>query len=160
MRSNFEAAINEWSNLNEDDTYLNSNVMLGRANAFYNLEQLNASLGNYVKIKEDFEEKESAIARPTPEESAHQEIYNVLIAVYNNIGAIYERKGNTAQALKHYWKAIEVARKIDLTTEIANYNKDMVFKAKPTGTLPLLDDWLSPTIDTVKELQNTKKGRL
>ena len=82
MRSNFEAAINEWSNLNEDDTYLNSNVMLGRANAFYNLEQLNASLGNYVKIKEDFEEKESAIARPTPEESAHQEIYNVLIAVY------------------------------------------------------------------------------
>jgi hypothetical protein len=36
----------------------------------------------------------------------------------------------------------------------------MVFKAKPNGALPLLDDWLSPTIDTVKELQNTKKGRL
>lgn len=160
MRSDFEAALNEWSNLSEDDTYLNSNVMIGRANAFYNLEQLNASLGNYIKIKEDFEDKESAIARPTPEESAHQEIYNVLIAVYNNIGAVYERKGNSAQALKHYWKAIEVARKIGLTTEIANYNKDMVFKAKPGSALPLLDDWLSPTIDTVKELQNTKKGRL
>ena len=134
--------------------------MIGRANAFYNLDQLNASLGNYIKIKEDFEEKESVIARPTPEESAHQEIYNVLIAVYNNIGAVYERKGNSAQALKHYWKAIEVARKIGLTTEIANFNKDMVFKAKPNGAPPLLDDWLSPTIDTVKELQNTKKGRL
>ncbi|MBK6605580.1 MAG: hypothetical protein IPG24_08860 [Leptospiraceae bacterium] len=160
MRSDYEAALNEWSNLSEDDTYLNSNVMIGRANAFYNLDQLNASLGNYIKIKEDFEEKESVIARPTPEESAHQEIYNVLIAVYNNIGAVYERKGNSAQALKHYWKAIEVARKIGLTTEIANFNKDMVFKAKPNGALPLLDDWLSPTIDTVKELQNTKKGRL
>ncbi len=160
MRSDYEAALNEWSNLSEDDTYLNSNVMIGRANAFYNLDQLNASLGNYIKIKEDFEEKESVIARPTPEESAHQEIYNVLIAVYNNIGAVYERKGNSAQALKHYWKAIEIARKIGLTTEIANFNKDMVFKAKPNGALPLLDDWLSPTIDTVKELQNTKKGRL
>lgn len=160
MRSDYEAALNEWSNLSEDDTYLNSNVMIGRANAFYNLDQLNASLGNYIKIKEDFEEKESVIARPTPEESAHQEIYNVLIAVYNNIGAVYERKGNSAQALKHYWKAIEVARKIGLTTEIANFNKDMVFKAKPNGAPPLLDDWLSPTIDSVKELQNTKKGRL
>ncbi|HMW06142.1 MAG TPA: hypothetical protein PK079_10525 [Leptospiraceae bacterium] len=160
MRSDYEAALNEWSNLSEEDTYRNSNVMIGRANAFYNLDQLNASLGNYIKLKEDFEEKESLIARPTPDESAHQEIYNILIAVYNNIGAVYERKGNSAQALKHYWKAIEIARKIGLTTEIANYNKDMVFKAKPGGALPLLDDWLSPTIDTVKELQNTKKAKL
>ena len=31
MRSDYEAALNEWSNLSEDDTYLNSNVMIGRA---------------------------------------------------------------------------------------------------------------------------------
>jgi tetratricopeptide (TPR) repeat protein len=159
MRSDYEEALSEWMNLSEDDIYTNSNVMLGRANAFYNLDQLNAALGNYIKLKEDFEEKESHIARPSSDESAHQEIYNVLIAVYNNIGAIYERKGNTSSALKHYWKAIEIARKVDLTTELANHNKDLVFKTRREGSYPLLDDWLSPTIGTVKELLDTKKGK-
>ena len=159
MRSDYETALNEWSNLAEEDIYSNPNVMLGRANAFYYLDQINASLGNYIKLKEDFEEKESQIARPSYDESVHQEIYNVLIATYNNIGAIYEKKGNTTQALKHYWKAIEIARKINLTTEISNHNKDMVFKSKREDSGPLLDDWLSPTIDTIKDLLNAKKGK-
>jgi tetratricopeptide (TPR) repeat protein len=159
MRSDYETALNEWSNLAEEDIYSNPNVMLGRANAFYYLDQINASLGNYIKLKEDFEEKESQIARPSYDESVHQEIYNVLIATYNNIGAIYEKKGNTTQALKHYWKAIEIARKINLTTEISNHNKDMVFKTKREDSGPLLDDWLSPTIDTIKDLLNAKKGK-
>lgn len=160
IHSQWEDAIEEWSNLSEEDTYSNINVMMARAHSFYRLNQLNASLGNYMKIKEDYEEKESVIAFPSPEESSHMEIYNVLIATYNNIGAIYEIKGNSAEALKHYWRSIEVARKINMTTELASYNKDMVFKKKGGDGQPLLDDWLSPTIDTVKELQNTKKGRL
>jgi tetratricopeptide (TPR) repeat protein len=159
MRSDYEEAINQWSNLSEDDIYTNPNVMLGRANSFYNLNQLNAALGNYIKIKEDFEEKESQIARPSSDESVHQEIYNVLVAVYNNIGAIYEQKGNSSEALKNYWKSIEIARKIDLTTEIPNHNKDYVFKNRKEGNEPLLDDWLSPTIGTVKELLSTKSGK-
>ncbi len=159
MRSDYEEAINQWSNLSEDDIYTNVNVMFGRANSFYNLNQLNAALGNFIKIKEDFEEKESQIARPSSDESIHQEIYNVLVAVYNNIGAIYEQKGNTSEALKHYWKSIEIARKIDITTEIPNHNKDFLFKNKREGNEPLLDDWLSPTIGTVKELLSTKKGK-
>ncbi|MCB1180152.1 MAG: hypothetical protein KDK36_21420 [Leptospiraceae bacterium] len=156
MNSDYESALAHWANLEEEDNYNNVNVMLGKANSFYYSDQLNASLGNYLKIKEDFEEKEALIATPVPEESTHQEIYQTLIAVYNNIGAVYEKKGNTAQALKHYWRSIEIARKINTTTEIANYNKDMAFKNRG-GKEPLLDDWLSPTIDTIKELRKSKR---
>ncbi|HNI24965.1 MAG TPA: tetratricopeptide repeat protein, partial [Leptospiraceae bacterium] len=149
-------ALSSLANMGEEDTLTNPNVMLARANSFYYTEQLNASLGNYLKIKEDFEEKEAAISLPVPEESNHQEIYQTLIAVYNNIGAIYERKGNTAQALKHYWKSIETARKINTVTEIANYNKDLSFKGT-SDKIPLLDDWLSPTVDTIRDLKKSKR---
>ncbi|HMV77321.1 MAG TPA: tetratricopeptide repeat protein [Leptospiraceae bacterium] len=156
MNSEYETALSSLANMGEEDTLTNPNVMLARANSFYYTEQLNASLGNYLKIKEDFEEKEAAISLPVPEESNHQEIYQTLIAVYNNIGAIYERKGNTAQALKHYWKSIETARKINTVTEIANYNKDLSFKGT-SDKIPLLDDWLSPTVDTIRDLKKSKR---
>jgi tetratricopeptide (TPR) repeat protein len=156
MNSDYESSLASWSRMGEEDNYNNVNVMMGKANSYFYMDQLNASLGNYLKIKEDFEEKEAQIAIPVPEESTHQEIYQTLIAVYNNIGAVYERKGNTAQALKHYWRSIEIARKINSTTEIANFNKDMVFKNRGDKN-PLLDDWLSPTVDTIKELRKSKR---
>ena len=155
MNSDYEAALGDFSNLGEEDSYENPNVMMGRASAYYYTDQINASLGNYLKLKDDFEEREAKIQVVVPEETSHQEIYQTLIAVYNNIGAIYERKGNTSQALKNYWKSIETARKLNTVTEIANYNKDMLFKGR--DEVPLIDDWLSPTIDTIKELQKSKR---
>ena len=155
MNSDYESALAEFSNLGEEDSYENPNVMMGRAASYYYTDQLNASLGNYLKLKDDFEEKEAKIQVVVPEESSHQEIYQTLIATYNNIGAIYERKGNTSQSLKYYWKSIETARKINSVTEIANFNKDMLFKGRED--MPLIDDWLSPTIDTIKQLQKSKR---
>ncbi len=155
MNSDYEATLSDFSNLGEEDSYENPNVMMGRASSYYYTDQINASLGNYLKLRDDFEEREAKIQVVVPEESTHQEIYQTLIAVYNNIGAIYERKGNTAQALKNYWKSIETARKINTVTEIANYNKDMLFKGR--DDMPLIDDWLSPTIDTIKDLQKSKR---
>ncbi len=156
MSGDFETALAEFSKLSEEDGYNNPNVMMGKANSYYYSGQINAALGNYLKIIEDFEEKAALIANPVPDESTHQEIYQTLIAAYNNVGAVYERKNNTSQALKYYWKSIETARRINSTTEIANFNKDMVFKNKKSN-IPLLDDWLSPTIDSIKELRNSKK---
>ncbi|MCC6275310.1 MAG: hypothetical protein IT569_05605 [Leptospiraceae bacterium] len=154
MHNNWTEALNAWSNIGEDDAYSNATLLLGKANAYYYTGQLNASLGNYLKVKEDFEDREAAITTPVSEDMNHQEIYQTLVAVYNNIGAVYERKKNTTAALKNYWKSIEATRKISMVSEIANSNKDMVFKARPKGQEPLLDDWLSPTLDSIRELKN------
>ncbi|MBE7412866.1 MAG: hypothetical protein HS129_12550 [Leptospiraceae bacterium] len=160
MHSNWTEALNIWSNIGEEDAYSNPTLLIGKANAFYYTGQLNASLGNYLKVKEDFEDKEAAITTPVPEDMNHQEIYQTLVAIYNNIGAVYERKNNTTEALKSYWKSIEKARKLSITNEIANSNKDLVFKVRPKGNEPLLDDWLAPTLDTIRELKNVHSNAL
>ncbi len=160
IHGNWSEALNSWANAGEEDAYSNPTLLKGKANAYYYTGQLNASLGNYLKVKEDFEDRESAITTPVSEDMNHQEIYQTLVAVYNNIGAVYERKKNTTAALKHYWKSIEATRKISIVSEVANSNKDMVFKSRPKGSDPLLDDWLAPTLDSIRELKNVHSNAL
>lgn len=152
MLGDFEASINTWSNLGEEDLYFNTSLILGFGNAAYYTNQLNSALSNYLKVMEDFEAKESMIKRLVEDDQDHQEIYQTLVAVYNNIGAVYEKKQDYVQALGYYWKAIEAARKIQLVSEMANSNKDLLMKKQRLGTEPLLEDWLSPTLDPINKL--------
>ncbi|MEM7183322.1 MAG: hypothetical protein AAF518_20585, partial [Spirochaetota bacterium] len=153
----FSQALQEWSHLPESDMYNNVNVLMGRANSFYYTNQLEAALGNYLKIQEDFESKMAEIGRPEAEDMRHQEVYQTLSAVYNNIGATYERQNKTAEALQHYWKAVETSRLISSASEISMSNKDMLFKQIRNGSMPLLDDWLPPTVNSIAQMQRMKK---
>ncbi|MBM9499420.1 hypothetical protein JWG44_04055 [Leptospira sp. 201903071] len=152
MSGDFAASLNEWSGFEDEDEYNHSTLLMGKANAFYYTGQYKASLGNYLKVQDDMEEKLLNMGLPKPDDPYHQEVYQTLVAAYNNIGAVYEKQGNTAEALKHYWKAIETARKINEVSEIAMSNKDLMFKKEAIGQDPLLEDWLSPTLDSVKKL--------
>ncbi|XDD48866.1 tetratricopeptide repeat protein [Leptospira sp. WS92.C1] len=151
MSGDFASSLNEWSGFEDDDEYNHSTLLMGKANAFYYTGQYKASLGNYLKVQDDMEEKLLSMGLPKPDDPYHQEVYQTLVASYNNIGAVYEKQGNTAEALKHYWKAIETARKINEISEIAMSNKDLMFKKEAIGQDPLLEDWLSPTLDSVKK---------
>ncbi|AXR69168.1 tetratricopeptide repeat protein [Leptospira mayottensis] len=152
MNGDFAASLNEWSGFEDEDEYNHSTLLMGKANAFFYTGQYKASLGNYLKVQDDMEEKLLNMGPPKPDDPYHQEVYQTLVAAYNNIGAVYEKLGNTAEALKHYWKAIETARKINEISEIAMSNKDLMFKKEAIGQDPLLEDWLSPTLDNVKKL--------
>ncbi|MDI7224728.1 tetratricopeptide repeat protein [Leptospira santarosai] len=152
MNGDFPASLNEWSGFEDEDEYNHSTLLMGKANAFFYTGQYKASLGNYLKVQDDMEEKLLNMGLPKPDDPYHQEVYQTLVAAYNNIGAVYEKQGNTAEALKHYWKAIETARKINEVSEIAMSNKDLMFKKEAIGQDPLLEDWLSPTLDSVKKL--------
>ncbi|UOG36576.1 tetratricopeptide repeat protein [Leptospira noguchii] len=152
MSGDFAASLNEWSGFEDEEEYNHSTLLMGKANAFFYTGQYKASLGNYLKVQDDMEEKLLNMGLPKPDDPYHQEVYQTLIAAYNNIGAVYEKQGNTSEALKHYWKAIETARKINEVSEIAMSNKDLMFKKEAIGQDPLLEDWLSPTLDSVKKL--------
>ncbi|EMJ92499.1 tetratricopeptide repeat protein [Leptospira kirschneri str. JB] len=152
MSGDFAASLNEWSGFEDEEEYNHSTLLMGKANAFFYTGQYKASLGNYLKVQDDMEEKLLNMGLPKPDDPYHQEVYQTLVAVYNNIGAVYEKQGNTSEALKHYWKAIETARKINEVSEIAMSNKDLMFKKEAIGQDPLLEDWLSPTLDSVKKL--------
>ncbi|WP_078130186.1 tetratricopeptide repeat protein [Leptospira alexanderi] len=152
MNGDFATSLNEWAGFEDEDEYNHSTLLMGKANAFFYTGQYKASLGNYLKVQDDMEERLLNMGLPKPDDPYHQEVYQTLVAAYNNIGAVYEKQGNTAEALKHYWKAIETARKINEISEIAMSNKDLMFKKEAIGQDPLLEDWLSPTLDSVKKL--------
>ncbi|TGK37445.1 hypothetical protein EHQ17_02515 [Leptospira gomenensis] len=152
MSGDFAASLNEWSGFEDEDEYNHSTLLMGKANAFFYTGQYKASLGNYLKVQDDMEGRLLNMGLPKPDDPYHQEVYQTLVAAYNNIGAVYEKQGNTAEALKHYWKAIETARKINEVSEIAMSNKDLMFKKEAIGQDPLLEDWLSPTLDSIKKL--------
>lgn len=149
----FAQALDFWAELPEEDIYNNPTILLGKGNSFYYTKQYNAALGNYLKLRDDFELKEQSISRVEIENSDHQEIFLTLTALYNNIGAVYEKKQDTVNALKHYWKAMETARKIGNVTEIATSNKDLVFARARLDREPLLEDWLPPTLDKMKDMK-------
>ncbi|MCC5815714.1 MAG: hypothetical protein JJT78_13245, partial [Leptospira sp.] len=152
MLGNFQDAMNRWNDLGEDDLYHNTTLLMGMGNASYYTKQYNSALGYYKKIVEDYEAKEAMIKSVMFEDQGHQEIYQILVAVHNNMGAVYESQGNMEDALRSYWKAIEIARKIELVSEIANSNKDLIMKKQRLGNQPLLEDWLSPTLDSLLAL--------
>lgn len=149
----FAQSLDFWAELPEEDIYNNATLLFGKGNAFYYTRQYNAALGNYLKLKDDFELKEQSLGRIDTENSDHREVYETLTALYNNIGAVYEKKQDTINALKYYWKAMETARKIGSVSEIANSNKDLVFARAKLDREPLLEDWLAPTLDRLTEIK-------
>ncbi|TGK81413.1 hypothetical protein EHQ24_08815 [Leptospira noumeaensis] len=149
----FAQSLDFWAELPEEDIYNNATLLFGKGNAFYYTRQYNAALGNYLKLKDDFELKEQSLGRVDTENSDHREVYETLTALYNNIGAVYEKKQDTINALKYYWKAMETARKIGSVSEIANSNKDLVFARAKLDREPLLEDWLAPTLDRLDQIK-------
>ncbi|TGN18878.1 tetratricopeptide repeat protein [Leptospira idonii] len=149
----FAQALDFWAELPEEDIYNNPTLLLGKGNSFYYTRQYNAALGNYLKLKDDYELKEQTLGRTDSENSDHREVFETLTALYNNIGAVYEKKQDTINALKYYWKAMETARKIGTVSEIATSNKDLVFARTRLDREPLLEDWLPPTLDKMKNIK-------
>ncbi|TGL17641.1 hypothetical protein EHQ42_09020 [Leptospira levettii] len=149
----FAQSLDFWAELPEEDIYNNPTLLFGKGNAFYYTRQYNAALGNYLKLKDDFELKEQSLGRIDTENSDHREVYETLTALYNNIGAVYEKKQDTINALKYYWKAMETARKIGSVSEIANSNKDLVFARAKLDREPLLEDWLAPTLNRLAQIK-------
>ncbi|PJZ70112.1 tetratricopeptide repeat protein [Leptospira perolatii] len=162
MDSNFETALGDWTGFEDRDEYYNETLLMGKGNAFFYTKQVKTALGYFLRVKDDLEEKLPDMGQPKPDDPYHQEVYQTLTAAYNNIGAAYEvlakkaspqqAENYTAEALKHYWKAIETARKIGDTSEIPLSNKDLLFKRESLKQDPLLEDWVSPTLDSIKDM--------
>ena len=166
MNADFIAAIKQWEAIESldalDDDRLREEadtiISLAKANAYYYSNQLSNSLGYYLKVKSDLE-KEGRLVKTKKDFQANQKHKQLLLlAIYNNIGVIYEMKaqdllekeGNDKErhkelekeSLTHYWKAIEISRKAKINNEIARTNVQLAFKKGNDNREPLLDDKL------------------
>ncbi|MBI3394339.1 MAG: hypothetical protein HY042_00740, partial [Spirochaetia bacterium] len=163
VSADFTGALEQWETMDTGVAYTDPVLMMGKANAYFYTDQMRTALGSYLKIESDLERESMIIGRPDPSNSKHRRLYLNLAAVYNNIGAIYEREYlesakrglpksslNTLEknALLNYWHAVEAARKVELDNEVARSNIQLAFKAldQTKEHEPLLDDWVPPVL--------------
>ena len=166
MNSNFNSAIKQWEAIDSLRQNRDAALLIGKANSYYYTDQLRNSLGHYLKVKSDLEKESHLIKTQHSSVLNDQERQMLLIAVYNNIGAIYEKEAQELAAnlgkqskrfrelekdsLLYYWKAIEAARKAKLDNEIARTNVQLAFRRGSQRREPLIDDWLLPVLPTLK----------
>ncbi len=173
MNGDFAAALETWGEMDPQLQNQDFALLLGQANSYYYNDQLRSALGQYLKVQADLQREASIVktvksgqrgGRPSLSLS-EEERQMLLVAMHNNIGAVYERQAsrllasqpqaqNKAEilqkdALLHYWKAIEISRRAKIDHEIARTNVQLAFK-QGSSRIPLLDDWLSPFLFSLK----------
>ena len=161
MNGDFSAALEQW----ESSTFTQQNhdfsLLLGKANAYYYTNQLESALSHYLTMRTNLEKNKISILALYGIELKDKEQQLLLTAIYNNIGAIYEKEAqllmqqnasesqlireHKQKALLYYWKSVELARNTQLRHEIARTNVQLAFQTT-TRREPLLDDWLPPTL--------------
>ncbi len=170
----FQEALRRWEQLDAlyDYTYSDPVLLMAKGNAYYYTKQYRAALGNYLKVKSEYERRALAVDTPDAENKEHQKLFLTLSAVYNNIGAVYEMEyieqlANSGSretldrleknALLHYWKSIDAARKVQYDNEIPRTNQQLGFKSlnrvssNRAPREPLIDDWISPILPSLKK---------
>ncbi|HQI37369.1 MAG TPA: hypothetical protein PLH80_02245 [Spirochaetota bacterium] len=150
INQNYQQALEQWINLYED-IVTNPQVMLAIGNAFYHMNNLEASKGEYLKMIAVFERKAESIRRPMPERNEHIIIFQSLASAYNNLGAVYQIQGNETKSSIAYWKAIEYATRIGRENEFARVNLARGFKPRVTPIMPILDESIPYSIDIYRE---------
>ena len=115
---------------------------------------------------QETEARRITIPDPTDEQQRYTML--TLSAVYNNIGAVYEREHAEMRsrrgpiqdlqeleknALLHYYNAVDIARKMDQDNEIARTNIQLAFKygASDEAHEPIIDDWVPPVLYSLRE---------
>ncbi|MCB1309534.1 MAG: hypothetical protein KDK30_15195, partial [Leptospiraceae bacterium] len=166
VNSDFEKALLQWEQI--DPLYSNSDpvLLMARGNAYFYTDQQRAALGNYLKVESDFEREVLEVASQDASTKEQRYYLLTLAAVYNNIGAIYEKeflelkqRGGNPQELKeleknallYYYNAVDTAHRVGHDHEIARTNLNLAFKnGNDTEREPLIDDWISPVLYSLR----------
>jgi len=154
--SDFEKALAQWEEIDPSYSYTDNHLVHGLANAYYYTGQLRSALANYLKLKEEYTDRSLTIPNPDPDDARHRRTFLTLAAVLNNLGANYEKETYLSrdpglrqqlekESLKHYWGAIEAARRVGQDHEIARTNVQLAFRGQERE--PLLDDWVAPVME-------------
>ena len=146
MKGQYEKALEQWLDLYEDFV-TRPEIMFALGNAFYHLDNLEASRGEYLKLISLFEREAEAIRTVLPDRTDHLKVFLTLASSYNNLGAIYQRKNNETRSSVSYWKAIDYAKRVEHENEFARVNLARAFKPREEPISPILDENIPYSID-------------
>jgi tetratricopeptide (TPR) repeat protein len=146
MKNQYEKALERWLDLYEDFVE-RPELMLALGNAFYHLENLDASRGEYLKLVSVYEHEAESIKTVQPSRQDHLTVFLTLSSAYNNLGAVYQRKNDETKSSISYWKSIDYAKRIGRENEFARVNMGRAFKERSEPLMPILDENIPFSID-------------
>ncbi len=143
----YSKALDNWLNL-YDDFVRNPELMFALGNAFYHERKYESSRGEYLKLVSVFEYDAEKILTIDLSRKDHVKLYSTLASTYNNLGVIYQKKGDESKSNISYWKAIDYAKRIDKEHELARVNMARAFKPdREVEPEPILDENVPYSID-------------
>ena len=161
IQGDFKESLRRWSDLDNEseDSFANTNLNFGKANAAFHTGQYLTARGYYLKLRDELE---ILLRNSSPQDDRQKMAYYLLYSVYNNLGAVYEaeylekldhrsskRELDELQTkgLTHYMKAVELARMAEFIPEKAMANRELAFR-NVVDRSPMIEDWLNPILQT------------
>jgi len=150
LYENYEKAIEYWLHLYEDFA-LRPELMYALGNAFYHINNLEASKGEYLKLISIFEHDADSIGQVVSHKPDHVRIFQTLSLAYNNLGAVYQRQDDEVKSSICFWKAIDYAKRINRENEFARVNLARSFKVYSEKVMPVIDKNIPFSIAAYRE---------
>ena len=150
MKGQYKQSIKTWLNL-YDDFNTRPELMFALGNAFFHLQNMEMSKGEYLKMISVYEHKLDKINKIIPESQEHVNIYQSLASAYNNLGSVYLLQKKETKSNISFWKAIDFAKRIDRENEYARVNLARAFKSRRKEIPPILDENIPFSIDSYRE---------
>ncbi|HPB80760.1 MAG TPA: tetratricopeptide repeat protein [Spirochaetota bacterium] len=150
LKGLYTKSLEKWLNL-YDDFISKPELMFALGNAFYHLNNLESSKGEYLRLISLYERDAEDVAMPTEAKVKHLKLFETLSAAYNNLGAVYQLQGNSVKSNLCFWRSIEFAKRINRENEYARVNLNRSFKSDRDDLVPLLDEELPFGLDVYRE---------
>jgi tetratricopeptide (TPR) repeat protein len=139
LKGLYDNALNQWLK-NYEDFVSSPEIMYALGNAFYHMNNTESAKAEFQKLISVNEHEAERISTVVPSREDHVKLFDSLSAAYNNLGAVYLRKGSETRSNICFWKAIEYAHKLGHENEFARVNLARTIRKKGDPRQPVLDE--------------------
>lgn len=157
LKARYEDAMKIWLS-NYDDFVSMPEMMYALGNAFYHVNNTESAKAEYQRIISIFERDAEKISTVVPSRADHIRILSSLASAYNNLGAVYLRKGSESRSNVCFWKSIEYAHMLGIESEFARVNLARTVRSKDDPRQPILDENIPFSVEYYRADMRTSRG--
>jgi len=139
LKGLYENAVTQWLNNYEDFTST-PELMFALGNAFYHMNNPESAKAEFQKLISLKEHEADSITTVVPTRAEHIRLFSSLSAAYNNLGAVYLRKGGETRSNICFYKSIDYAHRLGYESEFARVNLARTIRKKNDTRQPVLDE--------------------
>ena len=150
LKGLYDEAVTQWLNLYEDFT-ASPELIFALGNAFYHLDNTESAKAEFQKLINIYEHDAERLTKIIPSRRDHMVMIGSLAAAYNNLGAVYLKKGSETKSTICFWKSIEYAHKLGEESQFSRLNLARVTRKKGDPRQPVLDEGIPFSVGVYRE---------